>query len=317
MLTTPVFRVLKQQIGAEVHHLCKPQFAKVLELNPHIDRQWKLETDIKETIKALKAQKFDAVIDLQHNLRSKRIAAGLGVTTTTVNKLNLKKWLLVNLKWNQLPDVHIVDRYLDTCDQFSIKNDGKGLDYYLPDDKGTQLQSIQSRFNFSNRYMCIAIGAAHQTKQIPIEKMAEVCNHLPQMPIILLGGPNDKERGDAVVDSSNHPDIINTAGKLSLMESCIVLEKAQSLMTPDTGLMHIAAALDVPTVSLWGNTVPEFGMYPYPKSTESTHHILEVKDLGCRPCSKIGYPKCPKGHFKCMHDIKTTEIVEKISAFIE
>ncbi len=317
MLTTPVFRGLKQQLGAEVHHLCKPQFAKVLELNPNIDKQWTLAADIKETIKALKDEKFDAIIDLQHNLRSKRIVTALGLTTSTVDKLNLKKWLLVNLKWNRLPDVHIVDRYLDTCDHLSIKNDGKGLDYYLPEDKDSQRQSILSKYQIGNTYLCIAIGAAHQTKQIPIDKMVEVCNHLTRIPIILLGGPNDKERGDAVVDGSNHQRIINTAGSLSLIESCIVLENAQSMMTPDTGLMHIAAAFDVPTVSLWGNTVPQFGMYPYPKNPQSTHQIVEVTDLGCRPCSKIGYPECPKGHFKCMNDIRTTEIVEKISEFIE
>ena len=300
-----------------MHHLCKSQFAKVLEHNPYIDKQWLLEADITDTIKALKSENFDTVIDLQHNLRSRRISIALGISTSRVNKLNLSKWLLVNLKWNRLPDVHIVDRYLATCDQFSIENDGNGLDYFLPTDKDKQLQAMHSKYKITTSYICIAIGAAHQTKQIPISKMVEVCDQFTQIPIILLGGPNDKERGDAVLSTSQHPSIINTAGQLSLVESCIVLEKAQMLMTPDTGLMHVAAALDVPTVSLWGNTVPEFGMYPYRKNLKSTHHILEVNDLACRPCSKIGYPECPKGHFKCMNDIKTTEIVEKISMFIE
>ena len=80
---------------------------------------------------------------------------------------------------------------------------------------------------------------------------------------------------------------------------------AASIITHDTGLMHIAAVFNKPIVSIWGNTVPEFGMYPY-QVDKST--ILEVKGLACRPCSKIGYQKCPKGHFKCMNDINFGDI---------
>jgi ADP-heptose:LPS heptosyltransferase len=64
--------------------------------------------------------------------------------------------------------------------------------------------------------------------------------------------------------------------------------------------MHIAAAFKRPVISVWGNTVPEFGMYPYFGSAAVAGKIMEIKGLSCRPCSKIGYKKCPRGHFKCM-----------------
>jgi ADP-heptose:LPS heptosyltransferase len=70
--------------------------------------------------------------------------------------------------------------------------------------------------------------------------------------------------------------------------------------------MHIAAAFKKDIISLWGNTIPEFGMGPYLAGKNS--QILEVTNLSCRPCSKLGYKKCPKGHFKCMNDIEITEI---------
>jgi ADP-heptose:LPS heptosyltransferase len=66
-------------------------------------------------------------------------------------------------------------------------------------------------------------------------------------------------------------------------------------------MMHIAAAFNKKIYSVWGNTVPKFGMYPYKANASS--RMIEVKDLSCRPCSKIGYAKCPKGHFKCMQEI--------------
>jgi ADP-heptose:LPS heptosyltransferase len=68
--------------------------------------------------------------------------------------------------------------------------------------------------------------------------------------------------------------------------------------------MHIAAAFNKKIVSIWGNTIPEFGMGPYLPNAENK--LLEIKNLSCRPCSKLGYKKCPKGHFKCMNEIDTS-----------
>lgn len=270
------------------------------------------------TITELKSQSYDVVIDLQHNLKSRRITAALGISHIyRVNKLNINKWLYVNLKWNRMPDLHIVDRYLATCQSLEVVNDQVGLDYYLPENKVELYKSLEAKYQIRQQYICIAIGAAHHTKQIPIEQMVEVCDSLMDIQIILLGGPRDQSKGNQVQSQTMHKKVLNLAGKLSLTESAIVLDRSEVLMTPDTGLMHIAAALDVATVSLWGNTVPDFGMHPYPKSSLSKHAIIEVEDLSCRPCSKIGHKQCPKGHFRCMKDIKNQDIVEKIREFID
>ena len=93
--------------------------------------------------------------------------------------------------------------------------------------------------------------------------------------------------------------MINLVGQISLLESAGVLQKAVLVITHDTGLMHFASAFKVPTVSIWGNTVPELGMYPYMNSDQYSIH--QVVELSCRPCSKIGFERCPKGHFSCMN----------------
>jgi len=116
---------------------------------------------------------------------------------------------------------------------------------------------------------------------------------------LLVGGPEDFERGEQIIANTNNT--INTCGKYSILQSASLVQQAKMVITHDTGMMHIAAAFQQKIYSVWGNTVPEFGMYPYLESKQSKR--IEVKGLNCRPCSKIGYDKCPKGHFKCMQEI--------------
>jgi heptosyltransferase-2 len=76
--------------------------------------------------------------------------------------------------------------------------------------------------------------------------------------------------------------------------------------------MHIAAAYKRPIISLWGNTVPSFGMYPYYGDSPTQGSQFQVSKLWCRPCSKIGYNKCPLGHFKCMEKIMGDEVIAAV-----
>jgi heptosyltransferase-2 len=85
------------------------------------------------------------------------------------------------------------------------------------------------------------------------------------------------------------------------------------VVTHDTGLMHIAVAYKKPVVSLRGNTVPSFGMYPYYPGNDSRYEIIQVNKLWCRPCSKIGYDKCPLGHFRCMNKIEVSDVIAAVN----
>jgi len=299
VLTTPVIRCLKQQlIGVEIHYLTKGNFKTVLENNPYLDSLHLLDSRLSNTIKELKNEKFDYVIDLHHNLRTLIIKNKLGVKASSFDKLNWQKWLLVNLKVNKMPNVHIVERYLETVKFLGVCNDEQGLDYFLA--KQYSLPDLLPTTH--QNFVGLVIGAQHTTKRLPNSKLQEICKNL-QKPIVLLGGKEDIERGEDIVNGNNH--VFNGCGKFSLDQSAFLVKMAASIITHDTGLMHIAAAFNKPIVSIWGNTVPEFGMYPY-RVDKST--ILEVQGLACRPCSKIGYQKCPKGHFKCMNDINVGDI---------
>jgi heptosyltransferase-2 len=310
VLTTPVIRCLKKQVpGAEVHFVTKRSFAPILSPNPYIDKLHLLDDDLSSTIEKLKSEHFDYIIDLHHNLRTLRVKWGLGVKSFSFNKLNLAKWKLTALKVNHMPDIHIVDRYLATLQSFGVKNDGKGLDYFI--DEKDRLNPGALPETHRNGYAGLVIGAARATKQLPFIQLDELCLQF-RHPIMLLGGPEDAPTGEAL--ALKHPHTFNACGKYKLGQSADLVRQAKLIITHDTGLMHIAAAFQIPIISIWGNTVPDFGMGPYYGHSNTTKaNIFEVAGLSCRPCSKIGYKKCPKGHFNCMaqqdiHGIAQTAI---------
>ncbi|SDD99999.1 heptosyltransferase-2 [Dyadobacter soli] len=298
VLTTPVVRCLKKHMPeAEVHYFTKSKFEFLLRDNPYIDKVWLLEkSNAKALLALLKEEKFDYIIDLHRNIRTLRIKWTLGVPAFSFEKLNVQKWLMTQFKINYLPDTHIVDRCLDTLKAFNIQNDGEGLDYFIPYKDQVELEWLPETHR--NSYVAYAIGGQHFTKKMPVPRMIDLCRKINH-PIILLGGPEDSEAGEAIRNALGDIQIFNACGKYSFNQSASLIQKALVVFSHDTGLMHVAAAFRKKVYSIWGNTIPEFGMYPYRTAFEK----LEVKGLDCRPCSKIGHSKCPKGHFKCMNDI--------------
>jgi ADP-heptose:LPS heptosyltransferase len=305
VLISPVLRCLKQQLGAEVHVLTKKAFAAVLEANPHTDRLWTFEKEVTECLPALKQEQYDLVLDLHHNLRSLRVKLALRRPTRTFDKLNFKKWLLVRFGINRLPDKHIVERYIAPLQDFGVKYDGRGLDYFIPEKDVLVVEQAFPGLS-AGQYFALAVGAAHATKQIPVQQMADLCLALGQ-PVVLLGGKNDREKGQKIAELAG-PMVRNACGQLSLHGSASVIGQSRAVCAPDTGLMHIAAALKKPLVSVWGNTVPAFGMYPLLPEGMAPGLIAEVPGLKCRPCSKLGHDVCPQKHFSCMQQQDMTKI---------
>ncbi len=304
VLTTPVIRCLKKQLpGVELHYLTKKSFEPILAGNPYLDKIHFLKASLRETIAEMQSQKFDLIIDLHRNLRTLIIKTALGRPAYSFNKLNWQKWLLVVFKKNLMPPVHIVDRYVKTVEPLGVTNDQKGLDYFL-----TKEYSLTDMLPASHqRYVAIVIGGQHATKRLPTESLSKICR-LNSSPIVLLGGPEDEVQAKRIALAAG-THVFNACGNFSIDESAFLIKMATRVLTHDTGLMHIAAAFNKPLISVWGNTVPEFGMYPY-RVAES--HIIEIEGLSCRPCSKIGFSKCPKGHFKCMAEIDLIELSKKV-----
>ncbi|HET9057201.1 MAG TPA: glycosyltransferase family 9 protein [Chitinophagaceae bacterium] len=298
VLTTPIIRCLKKQVPmVQIHFAVKKSFATVVESNPYIDKVHVLDNNLQLLIADLKKEGFDYIIDLHKNIRTLRIKNALNtVASFSFNKINIEKWLLTAMKINILPQKHIVDREFEAAKHFQIINDGKGLDYFIPEKDLVKETDIPT--SHMHGYIGIAIGGAHATKKMPVDKLKELCSKI-EHPIMLLGGKEDYENGQ-IIASIDSIKIYNACGKFNLNESADLVRKAKIIISHDTGLMHIAAAFKKPIISVWGNTIPGFGMYPYYGISETKNKIFEINNLRCRPCSKIGFQKCPKKHFKCM-----------------
>jgi heptosyltransferase-2 len=311
VLTTPIIRGLKQQVeNAEVHFFTKPAFKEILSANPYIDKLHVLENDLNAQLKKMKEEQYDYIIDLHKNLRTLKVKSGLKVISFTFDKLNFQKWLIVNFKIDKLPPVHIVDRYYEAVEVFDVEDDKKGLDYFIPKESQVAVSSLSTDLK-ENEYLALVLGAHHNTKMLTEEKIHSVISNIHH-PVVLLGGKDDYEYGESI-QKKHQENVINACGKFSINQSASIINQSRVVVSPDTGMMHVATALKKPLISVWGNTIPEFGMYPYYPNALSA--IFEVKGLSCRPCSKLGYKQCPQKHFKCIEDINSSDIVSKIEEF--
>ncbi|MBS1525998.1 MAG: glycosyltransferase family 9 protein [Bacteroidetes bacterium] len=294
--TTPVVRCLKKQLpGAEVHFLTKPAFKYIYDNNPYVDKLLLLKPALSESIREIKAEKYDYIIDLHNNLRTTLIKLRTGIKSSTYKKQRLRKWLSLKFNLKLVPPVHLVERYLQAVRFLGVKNDGQPIDYYIKAEHDLEKLLPPSH---QDNYIAFVIGATHFTKRMPNNKTISICKQIRQ-PIVLLGGKDVKDNGTEIANAVG-PNVYNACGITSLDESVFLVSKAQKVLGFDTGLTHIAEAFDKPIGSIWGGTVPELlGVQPYMVKDAKVIGI----ELPCRPCSKFGLEKCPLGHFKCMKDI--------------
>jgi ADP-heptose:LPS heptosyltransferase len=305
VLTSPVLRNLKKSMkNVELHYLTKTSFRVLLLHNSHVDKLWSFNKNLSEVLPGLLNEKFDYVVDLHKNMRTLRLKKKLSVKSFSFNKLNVDKFLLTKLKINRMPKVHIVDRYLACIEELGVSNDGEGLDYFTDPESNAKFSETLNQL--PDKYTVVVVGAAHLTKVPTVQKYREILQAVNK-PFVLIGGGKDYETAEGIAENLDVPTF-NYCGKTSLDVSALLIKHAELVITPDTGMMHVASAYRVPVVSLWGNTVPEFGMTPYYGKYDVPYYIAEVKNLSCRPCSKIGYESCPKQHFKCVEELDVSQI---------
>ncbi len=310
ILTTPVVRCLKSKFPeAEIHYLTRLPYKSIVESLHAVTKVITFETSVTEVLPEVRKEAYDYIIDLHKNLRTKTLLLRLGRCAHTFSKLNVRKWLKVRLGINCLPKVHIVDRYMKAVAFLDVIYDEQGLDYEIP--ANTELDASIFPLEKRTHYTVIVVGAKQFTKQIPESHIITLCR-LISGEIVLLGGKDESEKSQRILEQiEDNKRVTNLCGKLDLNQSALLLKGATNIITADTGMMHLAAALKKEVISIWGNTIPAFGMSAYyPKGMEHLSHILENNSIACRPCSKIGYSSCPKKHFKCMMDLNMQDVMQ-------
>ncbi len=303
VLTSPIIRCVKNQIkDIEIHFLVKERYAHIITYHPSITKIYTFYTHIKEILPALQEEKYDILIDLHKNYRSYYVRQSLNTATYSFRKLTIRKLLCTQLHYCFLPSKHIVDRYFEGLKQLHIQNDHQGLDFFIPSNTTIVLPDICKPY-----FIAIVVGASYYTKKIPLSLLQDICK-LISYPIVLLGSTEDEDTSQSI--TKLYPNRIwNACGIFNIYQSALCIKQASLVISSDTGLMHIAAAFKKNMITIWGSTIPEFGMYPYYGDHHNIlHQSFEVNNLSCRPCNKIGKNSCPKKHFKCMLQQPTKEI---------
>ncbi len=296
LLTTPIVRVLKAQFpGAEIHIATKANFVHLWEGNPSVFKVHGFAGNLWNFAAELRKEGFTQVYDLHKNLRSHALCLLLGKFPKQINKYTAERKAFVKTKVNSLPG-HLVDRNLESV---GLASDGLGLDYFIP--SKAQVKPID--FGIKSPYVLFAIGAAHQNKILSYPKMIELIDAIPHS-IVLVGDDWDAMLGYRL--ATLFPEkVINLCGKTSIGQSASLIQQAAMVMTHDSSMMHIAAALKHPNLfTIWGSTHPGFGFTPY----QTTFTAIENSSITCRPCSTLGSNVCPLGHFSCMNSLDLSAI---------
>ncbi|MCX6134616.1 MAG: lipopolysaccharide heptosyltransferase II [Ignavibacteriales bacterium] len=315
VLSTPLLRVLRARFPqGQIDYVTRTEYAELVRSNQNLNHTY--EFDARERFDGLRALKkkirdeqYDLIVDIHDSLRSKYLRSLRGPRRLVVNKRVFERSMLVNLKKNLYKEiVSVVDRYIEPLNDLGVTNDGKGLELHIPDEIlfGVSGKIATLKLNRFEKVVGLCPGARHFTKRWPADRFARVgaaCAQKLDAKILLFGGAADTAVCNQIVWDINNQAGAERAtslcGQLGLLETAAAMEFCDVIVTNDTGLMHIAAAMHKKIVAVFGSTVKEFGFFP----SDPRAVVLDTSGLACRPCSHIGRSECPEKHFRCMTEI--------------
>ncbi len=249
------------------------------------------------------AAEFDAAMLLTNSVRSALEIWRAGVPRIVGYRGALRSWLvdqIVREPGGDRPPLHHARRYLGIAELCGAKTDNPAL-FATPAPQHNA--SVQ---------IGICAGAEYgPAKRWPLERFAEVARRLsaqmPDIEWVLVGAPGEKEMGvklSALLAQSRHQNLV---GQTSLTELIARLRGCRLLLTNDTGTMHLAAALGVPTVSIFGSTEPILTGPLGGNHRVVRHHV---------PCSPCFARECPLGHYECMTGVSVERVVAEVASLL-
>lgn len=319
LLMTPLLNLLRAACPwAQIDVLIKAEYSDLLRAHPGITRLLTFDSrqPLLRMARRLRADQYDLALDLHCTPRSQMLLRVLRARCKlTYNKRVFRRALLVRLGWNTLRNLTPVpELYAAPLRRLKIKGHLGPPTMHL--DSGSR-KAAEDRIArclpeaFDRPLLAVAPGARWPTKRWPVDRFAAVAQELAQesgAAIVILGGRDEAQLASALCEILDVP-VLNGAGNLSLMDSAALLSRCRLLISNDSGLMHMATALQVPVVAIFGPTVQEFGFYPFQARAE-----VVSEPLPCRPCSTKGSMRCPKVHHACMQDISSARVLASARA---
>jgi heptosyltransferase II len=317
LLTTPLLRLLRQAYpAASLEFLTKSAYQDVLRANPCLDvlHLFDPQGGLSPLLHTLRQQRYDVVLDLHGTLRSRVVSYAARARAKLVyNKRIVRRALFVWLKWNTLRALTPVpELYAAPLRRLGLTAPLPGLEMHLAPGSREAIQAyLQEKLpgHAAKPLLALAPGAAWSTKRWPVERFAEVAQAMAPAraaAVVILGGAADVPLGQALRHRLSVP-VLDSTGQLSLMHSAALLKQCALLLSNDSGLMHMATALHIPVVALFGPTVQEFGFYPF----QGLARVVSTA-LPCRPCSSKGSNRCPQGHHRCMQQLSSGQVLTAV-----
>lgn len=264
------------------------------------DKQAGKYSSLWQTLKKIRSEKYDTIINLHRYASSGFLTAFSGAPYTSGFNKNPFSFHFNFKAPHKIGDGrHEIERYNDLIADITDTTIIKPKLY--PSE--SQINKIKEYVKPS--YITIAPSSVWQTKQLPEHKWIELCNSMPSNTCIyILGAANDSNLAERIQKSSHHQSIVSLVGKLSLLESAALMQKAIMNYVNDSAPLHLASSLNAPVTAFFCSTIPEFGFFPLSDNSQ----VIEVKNLECRPCGLHGHKACPKQHFKCGNEIILPEL---------
>lgn len=310
VLTTPLLSNIKAaRPNSRVSVLVKKAFADVFLGHPAVDEILIFEErGLLGWLGEIRRRHFDVCIDLHDNLRSAvwRIFSGAERTVRYDKRTRERRTLVQSKKSSPRLKPSVKDRYLECLAALEIPVKERRTSLHVAD--AAKLPEDWLRAFGEGPLIGVAPGAAHATKRWLPERFASAADSLAEKMsgrVILLGSPSDELSVRAVLQHLKSP-AQSFAGRTTLREFILLIKRCSVLLTNDSGAMHVAAAQGVPAAAVFGPTVRDFGFFPEADCAEP----VEAGDLYCRPCSLHGTESCPEGHFRCMREISTKQVLE-------
>lgn len=293
---------------AELHWLVRADFQDLVKNHPAVNKTWILnrQDGLKGLIRLsqqLAKEQFTHVYDAHNNLRSRLLALLLrwhGRRTRWLRrpKNRLKRLLLFRFRLNLLPQPFVGQlSYLQPLTKWKISSELPLAPQFFC---ATETQvKIRAQISDWQPFVALVPGAAWELKRWPVSHWRKLISLCKEQRFVILGGQDEKFCEE--IQSVAPERVRNFAGLVSLAESCAILQDASSVVSNDTGLLHVADSLGLPTVAIIGPTA--FG-YP----ARATSRVAEL-DLPCKPCSKDGRGRCRNPVFqKCLRDLSAEQV---------
>ncbi len=303
ILATPLISELHRIFPeSATDFLVKKGNESLLANNPKLNRvitfdksngKWK---SMYKLIKQFRNERYDLVINL-HRFASSGIIAGFSKGQKKYGfKKNPFSFLYTKSFAHEIGDgTHEVERNLKIISEFgAVARLRPELFPSKEDESAVEVYKAEE-------YYCLAPSSVWFTKQLPKEKWLELIQKIGSTKTMyLLGGKEDFQLCEDIRIESQSNTVMNLCGQLNLLQSAALMKDAKRNFVNDSGPLHLASAMNAPVTVYFCSTVPNFGFGPLSDDSK----IAEVDNLSCRPCGLHGYTKCPKGHFKCGHEIQ-------------